>query len=339
LIRGIAFAVAIICLSLFSVAIWLQNYLDTPVILAESDYTLDVSPGSTLGGVAMQMSAGGVIRYPRLFSLYGRVSGQAKKIQAGEYAFVSGITPRDILAQMVSGHVRQHALTVIEGWTVRELLAAVRNHPAIVKTSATSSPEALAAAMSPPVSHAEGQFFPDTYYFPKGTTDLELFKQAHELLQAHLRELWAQRSDGLPLRDSYEALILASIVERETSLNRERAEVAGVFIRRLEKGMRLQTDPTVIYGLGDTFNGNLTRQHLQTDTPYNTYTRHGLPPTPIALPGKSSIAAVMQPADTRALYFVATGLGDGSHAFTSTLEEHNAAVARYLAKLRSQPKE
>jgi UPF0755 protein len=317
-------------------ALWFVRYLGTPLDIGGDSYRLDVQGGSSMTKVAQELADEGLLQYPRLFGLYGRMSGQAERIQAGEYVFQRGTTPRQLLEQMVSGRVKLHSLTVVEGWTVPELLDALRQHTAIRSTFEGRSPAKLAVALELPVAHAEGQFFPDTYHFPKGTTDIEFLQQAHVLMQTQLETLWAQRAPAIPLTDSYQALILASIVERETALDAERPQVAGVFERRLKKGMRLQTDPTVIYGLGERFDGNLTRQDLQTDTLYNTYTRDGLPPTPISLPGRSSLAAVMNPAKGTALYFVATGLDDGSHLFTGTLEEHNAAVAQYLARLRER---
>jgi UPF0755 protein len=197
----------------------------------------------------------------------------------------------------------------------------------------------IAQALDLSGDHAEGWFFPDTYRFPRNTTDRELLVMAHTRMQVVLERAWAGRQKNLPLRTPYEALILASIVEKETSLDRERPRVAGVFARRLETGMRLQTDPTVIYGLGEDYDGNITRRHLARDTPYNTYTRTGLPPTPIAMPGESSLLAAVHPDDSDDLYFVATGEADGSHAFSATLREHNAAVKKYLATTRERAKE
>ena len=234
----------------------------------------------------------------------------------------------------MQGRVRLHALTVLEGWTVRDLLAALAKHPAIRQTLNVETPIELAAALELEYPHAEGWFFPETYRFPRGTTDVQFLRTAHELMRRRLADAWSTRALVPSLKDSYGALILASIVERETALDSERRQIAGVFIRRLQKGMRLQTDPTVIYGLGASFDGNLTRRHLKTDSPYNTYTRRGLPPTPISLPGEAALRAAVNPDSGEALYFVASGRGDGSHVFTKTLEEHNAAVAQYLAELR-----
>jgi UPF0755 protein len=220
-----------------------------------------------------------------------------------------------------------------------ELLEALAGHPAVRQTLELDSPAELGTVLDLGYPHPEGLFFPDTYRFPRDTPDVELLRQAHELLMVRLNEAWSGRDPRGVLAEPYDGLILASIIERESALDRERPQIAGVFIRRLEQGMRLQTDPTVIYGLGESFDGNLTRRHLQSDTPYNTYVRKGLPPTPIALPGDSALQAMAHPEPGDALYFVATGRGDGSHYFTATLEEHNAAVARYLAALKQQKRD
>jgi len=323
-------------LAVGSTAVWLQDYLATPLNVSQGGYTLIVERGNSLRGVALRLAERGILRAPAVFSGYGRVSGLAGRIQAGEYALQAGDTPDELLEMLVDGRVKLHSITIIEGWTVAELLEALNNHPAVRHTLAIDAPSDLSAALNLDYPHPEGLFFPDTYHFPRDTADVELLRNAHELLLARLNAAWSGREPHGVLADPYAGLILASIVERETALEQERAQIAGVFIRRLEQGMRLQTDPTVIYGLGAAFDGNLTRRHLKTDTPYNTYTRNGLPPTPISLPGEGALQAVAHPAAGDALYFVATGRGDGSHHFTATLEEHNAAVARFLAMLRQQ---
>jgi UPF0755 protein len=315
---------------------WLNAYMEAPLTLAEEEYSLDVVKGSALGTVAATLADDGLLRYPRLFALVGRLSGKAERIQAGEYTITNGVTPTLLLDQLVEGRIKLHSITIVEGWTVSELIDAIRQHPAVEQTLEFESPMALVDLLELNYQHPEGLFFPDTYRFPRGTTDAELLGQAYELMQQQLARAWQNRQPGLILTDPYEALIMASIVERESALQSERPEIAGVFLRRLEKGMRLQTDPTVIYGLGDSFDGNLTRAHLQADTPYNTYRRKGLPPTPIALPSESALAAAVNPSPGDTLYFVATGRDDGSHYFTATLEEHNAAVARYLAFMRKE---
>jgi UPF0755 protein len=328
----IAAAVAVGAVSV----VWVNAYLSEPLALSGEEYRLDVIKGSSLGSVAAALADDGVLRHPRVFTLVGRISGQAERIQAGEYALIPGVTPTSLLDQLIEGRTKLYSITIIEGWTVAELIDAIRLHPALTQTMTIESPMELSALLNLDYSHPEGLFFPDTYRFPRGTTDVELLRQAHGLMQQHLARAWDGRQGGLVLTDPYEALIMASIVERESALQSERPKIAGVFLRRLEKGMRLQTDPTVIYGLGESFDGNLTRAHLQADTPYNTYRRGGLPPTPIALPSASALEAAVNPSPGDSLYFVATGRDDGSHYFTATLEEHNAAVARYLAFRRKE---
>jgi UPF0755 protein len=336
MIRYIAGMVVVVLIAAGGAAAWTDAFLNNPLNIRGSAYLLDVGKGRSMTSVTNELSGAGILDYPRIFALYGRMSDLASRIQAGEYEIKAGTTPKTLLEQLVDGRVKLHALTVIEGWTVTELMNAVRSHPALEQTLELASPMDLVAAIGLVHPHPEGLFFPDTYRFPRGTTDAELLSRAYDLMQERLAEIWSDRRPELILKDPYEALILASIVERETALAGERPEVAGVFVRRLEKGMRLQTDPTVIYGLGPAFAGNLTRKHLESDSPYNTYTRQGLPPTPIALPSEAALRAVVNPAPGDALYFVATGRPDGSHYFTATLSEHNAAVSRYLDYLRGK---
>jgi UPF0755 protein len=334
LIRSILLCCAAVAVVALLALTWANAELNAPLTLPERGLDIEIERGSSLTAVARDLANRGVLAHPRVLAWYGRLTGEAARIQAGEYVLEPGATGASMLAQFVDGRVRLHALTVLEGWTVMELLAALAAHPAIERTLDAESPEALAAELGLDHAHAEGWFFPDTYRFPRGTTDAELLGVAHALMQEKLADAWATRAVAIGPRDPYEALILASIVERESALESERPQIAGVFTRRLERGMRLQTDPTVIYGLGAAFDGNLTRRHLETDNPYNTYTRKGLPPTPIALPGEGALRAAVNPESGDALYFVATGLDDGSHVFTATLDEHNAAVARYLKELR-----
>ena len=242
-----------------------------------------------------------------------------------------------MLDRLVSGQVYLHQITAIEGWRFVDLLEAVRNHPAVTVTPL--DPIEIMAALGAPGVNPEGQFAPDTYRFARGTTDLAILEQAYTAMQAQLATVWSGRSPTAAVDTPYEALILASIIEKETALASERRQISGVFSRRLKRGMRLQTDPTVIYGLGSDFDGNLKRTDLNRDTPYNTYTRAGLPPTPIALPGLESLRAAVDPDEGSALYFVATGSADGSHSFSATLEDHNRAVADYLRRLRSREAE
>ncbi len=313
-----------------------RGCLTQPFGQAASGYVLDVPPGSSVKAVARRLADDGILACPRSFEFQARIAGQATRIQSGEYELKAATTPGRLLDQLVSGRVRLHSLTIVEGWTVYQLLDALRRNPQISHELHSDGPVELARELQLDLPHAEGLFFPDTYRFPKGTRDIDLLRQAYEQMQQRLDAAWRGRQAGLPLKTPYEALILASIVERETALDSERAMIAGVFIRRLQRNMRLQTDPTVIYGLGMAFDGNLTRADLESDTPYNTYTRRGLPPTPIALPGQASLEAAVHPASGDALYFVASGKPDGSHVFSATLEEHNAAVARYLAESRRQ---
>lgn len=329
---------AVVLLGFAAAIVLLRQNLTTSMSIGGDPVVVDIGAGTSLRGVAALLAQQGVLSYPRSFALYGRFTGRAARIQAGEYEIRGGTTPLEFLDQLVSGQVKLYALTVVEGWNLNDLLAALRRHPAVVQTIESANPVVMAEALGLDVGHAEGQFFPDTYRFPRGTSDVEILSRAHELLRERLGEAWKSRRAGLPFDTANDLLILASIVERETALDEERPLVAGVFVRRLEKRMRLQTDPTVIYGLGQDFDGNLTRRHLKTDTPYNTYTRRGLPPTPIGLPGEQSLRAAANPHQGAALYFVATGNDDGSHFFTATLEEHNAAVAKYLARLRERKK-
>ncbi|RPI62853.1 MAG: endolytic transglycosylase MltG [Lysobacterales bacterium] len=308
--------------------------LNAPLTLAAEGDWLRVPSGTPFYRVAAELAQRGLLDKPWLLRWYAGATGDATRIHAGEYQLSPGTTPLTLLAKLVRGDVYLHQITIVEGSRFGEVLTALRSHPAIAATALDGA--AIMSALGAPGVHPEGQFFPDTYRFPYGTRDVDLLRLAHEQLAARLAEAWSNRSPGLLLKTDYEALILASIIEKETSLPAERKLIAGVFHERLRRNMRLQTDPTVIYGLGDAFDGNLRRVDLERDTPYNTYTRAGLPPTPIALPGAGSIEAAVAPEISDAIYFVATGRGDGSHYFSSTLEEHQQAVRDYLRQLRSQ---
>lgn len=302
-----------------------QVFLDSPLFEDEETVVLEIQPGSSLYGIARQLEARGWIHDARYFVWMARLRGVAHQAKAGEYQVEAGITAPELLAQLVAGKVVQHSLTIIEGWNFRELMAAIQAHPALRQT--LEEPSQVMTELGSPGLHPEGQFLPETYHFPKGFSDLDLLQRAHRALQQRLEREWQQRAPDLPLKSPYEALILASIIERETGVVHERTEIAGVFVRRLQRGMRLQTDPTVIYGMGEDYEGRIRRRDLLRDTPYNTYTRHGLPPTPIAMPSAEAIYAALQPKAGESLYFVARG--DGSHHFSATLEEHNRAVQRY----------
>ncbi|MCC5794780.1 MAG: endolytic transglycosylase MltG [Chromatiales bacterium] len=315
---------------------WYRHSLEQPMLLPADEVLIEVTPGASLRRVAAGLQAQGILHHPLPLLLHARLTGDDLRIRAGEYALYPGTTPRELLELLISGRVKLHPVTLVEGWTIDELIAAIERHPALRSTLETRDPETLAEVLGLPTPHAEGWFFPDTYLVPRGTRDTELLRKAHGLMKQQLERAWEARRDDLPLAEPYELLILASIIERETGRAEERSKVAGVFVRRLERGMRLQTDPTVIYGLGPGFRGPLTRTHLNTDTPWNTYTRAGLPPTPIALPGAAALHAAASPAEGDALFFVATGKPDGSHTFSATLDEHNAAVRIYRERLRRQ---
>ncbi len=296
---------------------------------------LVVKPGTTARGVLQELERLGALSDRRAVQVELRLRG-APTIKTGRYEIAAYASPRDILRQLQEGRVVLETLTVIEGWTFAEMRRAVERHPQIRVTLRDQDMAGIMKAIGHEGEHPEGRFFPDTYRFAAGTSDLDLYALAYRKLAETLEAAWQTRAANLPLANSYEALILASIVEKETGLPSERARIAGVFVTRLRRNMRLQTDPTVIYGLGATYDGNIRQRDLRGDTPYNTYTRAGLPPTPIALPSSEAIVAATRPLETGDIFFVATGIGDGSHEFSDTLEKHNAAVQRYLARLRSK---
>jgi len=306
--------------------------LNAPLAMPAEGAWLEVENGMSLRRVATHLGERGVLRYPWLLTAYARSTGDATRIRAGEYQLPSGTTPLSLLTRLVSGQVYLHQMTIVEGWRFSELLRALRSNPAIV--ASTLDGPSIMTALGEPGVHPEGQFFPDTYSFAKGTPELDVLRQSHQALRARLDAAWQSRAPDSLLKSSYEALILASIIEKETALPAERRLISGVFYERLRRNMRLQTDPTVIYGIGESFDGNLRRDDLERDTPYNTYTRAGLPPTPIALPGAGALDAAATPEISGAVYFVATGRGDGSHHFSTTLEEHDRAVREYLRQLR-----
>jgi UPF0755 protein len=296
---------------------------------------LVVKPGTTARGVLQELERLGALSDRRAVQVELRLRG-APTIKTGRYEIAAYASPRDILRQLQEGRVVLETLTVIEGWTFAEMRRAVEQHPQIRVTLRDQDVAGIMKAIGHEGEHPEGRFFPDTYRFAAGTTDLDLYALAYRKLAETLEAAWQTRAANLPLANSYEALILASIVEKETGLPSERARIAGVFVTRLRRNMRLQTDPTVIYGLGATYDGNIRQRDLRGDTPYNTYTRAGLPPTPIALPSSEAIVAATRPLETGDIFFVATGIGDGSHEFSDTLEKHNAAVQRYLARLKNK---
>ena len=302
-------------------------WVERPLPLAGATAELSVETGTTPRDIAQAWVQAGVQTSPTLLYAWFRASGQARRIQAGSYEIDAGTSPRLLLAKMVQGDEALEHVRFIEGWTLRQLRAELARAPTIKPLTAAYSEAELMAALGAPGLPGEGRFFPDTYAYSRGVSDLTVLKRAHRAMQQKLAAVWAEREPDLPLRSADEALILASIIEKETGTAADRGQVAGVFANRLRIGMPLQTDPTVIYGLGAAFDGNLRKRDLLADTPYNTYTRGGLPPTPIGLPGLASLRAAVRPDPTKALYFVARG--DGSSAFSTSLAEHNRAVNQY----------
>ncbi len=305
-----------------------QRFLTSPLSGVEAPLQYDVAPGSGLITVARELEALGHLERPRWLVWHARLRGRADSIHAGEYLLTPGMTPPDLLHKLETGDVIRYALTIPEGWTFRQMLAAIRDHDKLRWTLEDATDDDIMAAIGAPGEHPEGRFFPDTYHFVANTPDVTLLRRAYQAMEQRLAQEWERRSGGLPIDNPYEALILASLIEKETGAPEERHRIAGVFVRRLETNMRLQTDPTVIYGLGDRFGGRITRSDLRTDTPYNTYTRRGLPPTPIALPGAASLRAALHPEDGDELFFVSRG--DGTHHFSATLAEHERAVRKYI---------
>ncbi len=307
-----------------------RRFIDTPLSLPQEGGLVTVAQGSSLATLSRQLAEQGYLDDPLYLRLLARWDGTASRIQAGEYRIPAGTRPRELLALLVAGRVTSYSLTLVEGWTFKQVMAAIRANDALKQTLQGLTPEQIMERLGHPGEHPEGRFLPDTYQFPRGTTDLAFLARAYRAMERLLAREWEGRAPDLPLKSPYEALILASIVEKETGLAEERPAIAGVFVRRLRKGMKLQTDPTVIYGMGDAYQGNIRRSDLRRDTPYNTYVHRGLPPTPICMPGADAIRAVLHPAEGKALYFVAKG--DGSHVFSNTLREHNRAVRKYQLK-------
>ena len=321
--------------SLLAVAmiyIGLTKYLDNPVTWQGADCIVEVNAGSNLKQVASQLYRLGVINHPSWFVWYARLSKQSQ-VKTGEYSFSSGITPLQVLKDLDEGKTISHRVIFIDGKTFRDALATLHGADKLRATLKGKSNAEIARMLGFEQQNPEGLIYPDTYAYTLGMSDEDVLREAASKLKRVLDEEWQQRASNLPYRNAYEALIMASIVEKETGAAEERPEIAGVFVRRMQKGMKLQTDPTVIYGLGENFDGNLTRQHLLTDGPYNSYTRSGLPPTPIALVGQEAIHAALHPADGTALYFV--GKGDGHHYFSATLAEHEKAVKQFQLNRKS----
>lgn len=302
-------------------------WLNQPLQLSEPTLELEIEPGTTPRGVAQNVVKAGVRTDARLLYVWFRLSGKDRAIKAGNYELSTGLTPYVLLQKLARGEESLRALTIVEGWNWRQVRAALAREEFLKPDSAGLSDEAVMTALGRVGVMPEGRFFPDTYTYAKGSSDMAVLRRALHSMDRRLADAWAMRAANTPLKSADEALILASIVEKETGRAADRAQIAGVFSNRLRIGMRLQTDPTVIYGVGASFDGNLRKRDLQTDTPWNTYTRAGLPITPIAMPGKAALMAAVQPDQTKALYFVAKG--DGTSHFSASLDEHNRAVNRY----------
>ncbi len=297
---------------------------------------IQVEQGASVRSTLARLENQGVVSHAAAVKLYLRIAGLRPRIEIGTYEIPAGASPAEIVTMFDQGRVVLEQITIVEGTTFADLRRTLDHDPAVTHTLLGKSDAEVMAALGHAGELPEGRFFPDTYRFAAKTSDAEILTLAYDAMRHALEAAWQSRGPDLPYDDPYQALILASIVEKETGLPAERPRIAGVFVSRLRKGMRLQSDPTVIYGLGTGYDGDIHTRDLTTDTPYNTYTRSGLPPTPIALPGRESLLAAVRPQESGELYFVATGSGDGGHHFSRTLEEHNAAVKSYLEHLRSQ---
>jgi UPF0755 protein len=318
----------VLCLlGLAGLSAWMAWFAYRPLALPSTPYQFTIQPGSSLKRLAVQLEEAGVLKDEARFRILGRVMGYSARIQAGTYSIDKPLTPLELLGKIVRGEVIQAAILFVEGWNIRELRQELARHPQLEHRLIDMTDADLLAAIGAEETHPEGLFFPSTYFFSPHSPDIDVLRRAYQLQRQKLLAAWEARAPGLPYKSPYEALIMASIIEKETGAPEERPLIASVFVNRLNKGMRLQTDPTVIYGLGAKFDGNLRKADLQRDTPYNTYTRAGLPPTPIAMPGEEAILAALNPLESKALYFVSRG--DGTHVFSSSLEEHNRAVSRY----------
>jgi UPF0755 protein len=311
---------------------WLEydDFIHKPLDLPTGGLNYQLFSGTTVKGLANDLQQQGIIQKPLLLEFLGRWNGKASQLKAGEYHLPEGTTPPMLLEILSSARVVQYPLSIIEGWTFKQMMAVVRSNPVLKQTLEGVDDAQIMQRLGLDGEHPEGRFYPDTYHFPRGTTDVEFLLRAYQRMQNTLQTSWAQRAADSPLKSPYEALILASIIERETGLPHERKRIAGVFVRRLNRGMLLQTDPTVIYGMGEAYDGNIRKRDLLRDTPYNTYLHKGLTPTPIAMPSRAAIDAALHPESGKALYFVATG--EGGHYFSETLEEHNKAVRKYQLK-------
>ena len=326
--RLLVFALLLAALAVGAAAWWLHHPMRLNLPAGSQVLDLQIEPGTRAAQVAEAVVASGANVNLEILQLWFRLSGQARQIKAGSYEITPGATPRSLLSMVVRGDQTLKSITLVEGWSFSQVRAALQKAELLAPDSIGLQPEMIMEKLGKPGIHPEGRFFPDTYSYAKGSSDLAVLKRAAKAMDKRLDATWALRNPDTPLKSRDEALTLASIIEKETGKPTDRLQIAGVFTNRLRINMRLQTDPTVIYGLGDTFDGNLRKRDLLADTPYNTYTRGGLPPTPIAMPGKAALLAAVQPAPTNALYFVARG--DGTSHFSANLDDHNRAVNKYI---------
>ena len=310
--------------------VWMVYFLISPLHINKADTAIEIEPGSSLRSIAFQLVDDKVLNEPWRFIMLAKILGQSRKLRPGNYNLNPNITPYQLLLSFIEGRATEGSITFIEGQDLSSMLDKIIANDAIKKTMKPYDSKAIALALGVSIDSVEGQFFPDTYYFSRNTADIEILRRAYKAMQKKLNYEWERRALDVPYKNSYEALIMASIIEKETGKSIEAGQIAGVFLHRLKIGMKLQSDPTVIYGLGKKFNGDITKKDLMTDTPFNTYTREGLPPSPITMPSLVSIRAALHPMKTDALYFV--GKGDGTHYFSASLSEHNEAVRRYQLK-------
>lgn len=330
MMRTLKLSIIFSLLASILLTVWMVKYAKTSLKLIPQAQEINIKPKSGLKSIANQLVEQKVLRSAWPFVLLGKALGKEPYLQAGDYTLNKNITPYQLLLSLNHGKTTQGSITLIEGKTFKDMRAKLAKNDAIKNTIQNLSDTQVMAIVGKGERYAEGLFFPDTFYFDRGTSDTVILKRAYDGMQTKLNKAWNNKAPNLPYKNTYEVLIMASIIEKETGKASERPTIAGVFVNRLRIGMRLQTDPTVIYGMGDQYDGNIRRKDLLKDTPHNTYTRKGLPPTPIAMPGLASIEAALHPEKTKALYFV--GKGDGSHVFSSSLVEHNRAVYQHQIK-------
>ncbi len=338
MIRKIYYSIGLVVLVIAIAITWLaydiKQFMSTEMSIPPEGLIVKVESGSNLTRIANHLHDIKAITQPRYLIWYARWTSQASKIHIGEYELKAGSTPETFLTKIAKGNVIQYSVTIVEGWSFSQVLDALKRNEHVSQTLTNKTNKQIMSTLNQSGLHPEGRFMPDTYHFPRGEKDIDILKRAFRSMEKYLHTKWDDRDVGIPIKNTYEALILASIVEKETGLASERSAIAGVFSRRLNKRMRLQSDPTVIYGMGARYKGNIRRSDLKQETPYNTYRIFGLPPTPIAMPGRDAINAVLHPEEGASLYFVAKG--DGSHYFSSTLKEHNNAVIKYQLKGRKK---